>query len=64
MLLLSLYCKAKALVASRDRGATAIEYALLITLVAAALVATVIVFRTGLGNLMTNACNAITAGTC
>jgi len=52
----------RALVAHRDRGATAAEYALLITFIAVALIAAVTAFRAGLGQLLQNAITSLSGG--
>jgi pilus assembly protein Flp/PilA len=62
MLMLSLYCKAKALLASRDRGATATEYALLIALVGVALAVTIGLFNGVLGAAFDRTCTALEDG--
>jgi len=51
----------RALVAHRDRGATAAEYALLITFIAVALIAAVTFFASGLGDVFRDAVNSISS---
>jgi pilus assembly protein Flp/PilA len=60
--MLRLYCKAKALWATRDRGATAAEYALLIAFIAGILVVVVAGFRGTLQSLFNTTCNALDGG--
>jgi Flp pilus assembly pilin Flp len=57
--MLWLYCKAKALLSSRDRGATAAEYALLIAFIAAVLVVTVVAFRGVIVGAFNRTCDAL-----
>jgi pilus assembly protein Flp/PilA len=64
MLLLSLYCKAKALVATRDRGASASEYALIVFAVISVVAATIFVFGNRIEAMFNGACNAIQATGC
>ena len=59
MLSLSLYGKAKALLASRDRGATATEYALLVAIISAALVLTITAFNGVLDGAFDRACDSL-----
>lgn len=59
MLMLSLYCKVKALYATRDRGATAAEYALLVFAIIAVVATTIGVFGTRVSDLFTTACTSI-----
>ncbi|BCB78831.1 hypothetical protein GCM10022251_44460 [Phytohabitans flavus] len=61
-LMLSLYCKAKALFASRDRGATAAEYAMIVAAVAAAVALAVFAFGDRITALFDGACNSMTEG--
>lgn len=62
MLLFSLYCQAKALVASRDRGATAAEYAMIVAAVTIAVATVVFVFGDAIVALFDDTCNSITEG--
>lgn len=57
--MLWLYCKAKAVFADRDRGATAAEYALLIAFIAAALVAIAVAFRETISEVFNDTCTAL-----
>lgn len=57
--MLRLYCKAKALWATRDRGATAAEYVLLISFIAAALVTIVGLFRGTIVSIFNSTCDAL-----
>jgi Flp pilus assembly pilin Flp len=62
MLMLSLYCKAKALLATRDRGATAAEYAMIVAAVAAAVAATIFLFGDVIEGLFDGACADMVEG--
>jgi Flp pilus assembly pilin Flp len=60
--MLWLYCKAKALFATRDQGATAAEYALLIAFIAALLVTVVGLFKDTLVGIFNDTCDKLTEG--
>lgn len=47
----------------RDRGASAVEYALLVAAVAALLVVAIFVFQTTVSNSFKKSCNQIAGGT-
>jgi Flp pilus assembly pilin Flp len=57
--MLAFYCKVKALWATRDRGASAAEYALLIALVTAVLFTIVVLFRQVIEGAFKDTCDAI-----
>lgn len=62
MLMLSLYAKAKAMLATRDRGATAAEYAMLVAGIAAVIALIVFTFGDTINGLFSTANDAITKG--
>ncbi|MEV4412455.1 Flp family type IVb pilin [Catellatospora sp. NPDC049609] len=57
--MLKLITKTQAAWASRDRGATAVEYGLMVALIAAAIVVLVGAFGTELADLFGDTCNTI-----
>jgi Flp pilus assembly pilin Flp len=62
MLMLTLYCKAKALFASRDRGATAAEYAMIVAAVVAAIAVAIFAFGDTIQGLFTKTCQDMVEG--
>jgi pilus assembly protein Flp/PilA len=62
-LLIYLYSKARAIWATRDQGASAVEYGLLIAGIAAVIVVTVITLGGKVHQAFTNTCTNMTAGT-
>ena len=64
MLLLEMYCKAKALWLTRDRGATAAEYALIIALVVAVIAVAVPLLVTAIDNRFDQACTSVGGTAC
>jgi pilus assembly protein Flp/PilA len=63
--MLNLYCKFQALWANRDRGATAVEYGLIVAAIAAVIVATVVTLGGRIEHNFQNVCNAVAGtGTC
>jgi pilus assembly protein Flp/PilA len=68
MLMLSLYCKARALWATRDRGASAAEYAMLIAAIAAIVAAVIFAIGGSVSGMFNDACTKVTdasgKGTC
>lgn len=58
-----LYCKAHAIWSSRDRGASAVEYGLLVAGIAAVIVAIVFVFGAKIAAVFTSTCTAVNKGT-
>ncbi|MBV1852178.1 Flp family type IVb pilin [Catellatospora tritici] len=62
--MLKLITKAQAAWMTRDRGATAAEYALLITFIAIALIAGATVFGNGLSAMFKTACAKVTGAAC
>lgn len=61
--MLTLYKKARARLGFVDRGATAVEYGLIIALIAAVIAATVALLGTNLNGLFTNVNNCVTGHT-
>jgi pilus assembly protein Flp/PilA len=59
-----LFAKAHAIWASRDDGASAVEYGLLVAGIAALIVTVVFVFGKNLSSLFQTTCNKIVSGTC
>ena len=57
--MLKLYTKARVLWATRDRGATAVEYGLIVALIAAIIVATVAVLGTEIEQAFNKVYNAV-----
>jgi len=57
--MLRLYSKAKALYATRDRGASAAEYALLVAFIAAVLVTTIVLFQSAIVGALDRTCDAL-----
>ncbi|HEY3007958.1 MAG TPA: hypothetical protein VGJ63_07825 [Micromonosporaceae bacterium] len=62
MLMISLYCKAKALWATRDRGASSVEYALLVVGIAAAVAALVWGLGVIISGQFDTTCNSVSNG--
>jgi pilus assembly protein Flp/PilA len=62
-LLIYLYAKARALWATRDQGASAVEYGLLVAGIAAVIVAIVFAFGTKISDVFTSTCTAVNKGT-
>ena len=58
-----LFAKAHAIWASRDEGASAVEYGLLVAGIAAAIVVMVFIFGGKINDVFTNTCNKV-AGNC
>jgi pilus assembly protein Flp/PilA len=59
MLMLSLYCKLQALWADRDRGATAVEYGLIVAAIAGVILAVVFLLGARVNQTFTNVCTAM-----
>jgi pilus assembly protein Flp/PilA len=59
-----LYVKLRARLAERDRGATAVEYGLMVALIAAVIVAFVAVLGGQINTAFQTVCNEITTGAC
>jgi Flp pilus assembly pilin Flp len=57
--MLQLFTYLKAVLATRDRGASAAEYALLLALIAAAIAVTVGLFGTAIVNIFQDTCTEI-----
>lgn len=60
--MLNLYCKLQALWATRDRGATAVEYGLIVAAIAAIIVVTVFTLGTKVEAAFQTVCNKMTGG--
>ena len=58
-----LYCKAHAIWSSRDRGASAVEYGLLVAGIAAVIVAIVFLFGAKINTVFSDTCKAVNKGT-
>ena len=64
-MLLNLYCKIQALRATRDRGATAVEYGLIVAAIAAVIVVTVVTLGGRIEAAFKTTCNNVgTGGAC
>jgi pilus assembly protein Flp/PilA len=61
--MLNLYCKLQALWATRDRGATAVEYGLIVAAIAAVIVVTVITLGTKVEDAFKTVCGKLSGGT-
>jgi Flp pilus assembly pilin Flp len=57
--MLNLYCKTKALLATRDQGVTAAEYALILFAVIVTIGAIVAAFGQQIGQLFRDSCNSL-----
>jgi len=64
MLLLEMYCKAKALWLTRDRGATAAEYALIVALIVAVIAVAVPLLVNAIDARFDDACTDIGGAAC
>jgi pilus assembly protein Flp/PilA len=60
--MISLFTYVRAILATRDRGASAAEYALLVAGIAAVIAAIVWIFGDTLNNMFTNACADVNNG--
>jgi pilus assembly protein Flp/PilA len=62
--MINLYAKLRARLAERDRGATAVEYGLLVALIAVAIVTVVITLGTNLSTMFGSVATCIGGGVC
>jgi pilus assembly protein Flp/PilA len=62
--MLDLYCKLQALWASRDRGATAVEYGLIVAAIAAVIVVTVFFLGGRIEAAFQTVCTSVNGGAC